>query len=62
MLPVGLYEEEGRLVAGFGEPFALRVPRHVPKDARDAWATDRVMNAIKDLIPESLWGVYKGSD
>jgi 1-acyl-sn-glycerol-3-phosphate acyltransferase len=61
IVPVGLYEEEGRLVAGFGEPFALRVPGGVPKDARDAWARDRVMNAIKDLLPEPLWGVYKDS-
>jgi hypothetical protein len=62
ILPVGLYEEQGKLVAEFGEPFALHLPQRVPKNARDAWATDRVMNAIKDLIPESLWGVYKGND
>ncbi len=58
MLPVGLYEEGGRLVASFGDPFPLRVPTGMPKEARDGWARNRVMNAIKDLLPAPLWGVY----
>lgn len=62
VLPVGLYEEEGRLVADFGEPFALRIPEDVPKDARDVWASERVMRAIRALLPEPLWGAYADCD
>jgi hypothetical protein len=62
ILPVGLYEEQEYLVAEFGEPFALDLPKHLPKDTRDTWARDRVMNAIKHLIPEALWGVYRETD
>jgi 1-acyl-sn-glycerol-3-phosphate acyltransferase len=59
ILPVGLYEEHDRLVASFGAAFTLQVPTDVPKEARDGWARDRVMNAIKDLLPEPLWGMYR---
>lgn len=58
MLPVGIYEEGDRLVAGFGDPFTLRVPLGVSKDARDEWARNRVMIAIKELLPAPLWGAY----
>jgi 1-acyl-sn-glycerol-3-phosphate acyltransferase len=58
LLPVGLYEERGRLTVDIGEPFALRVPSDVPKDERDRWAGERVMRAIRELLPEPLWGEY----
>jgi 1-acyl-sn-glycerol-3-phosphate acyltransferase len=59
ILPVGLYEEGGRLVAHFGDPFPLHLPVGVPKNDRDSWARDRVMRAIKELVPEPLWGAYR---
>jgi 1-acyl-sn-glycerol-3-phosphate acyltransferase len=59
MVPVGLYEEEGHLVARFGPPVDLELPPELPKDQRDSWARDRVMHAIRDLLPEPLWGVYR---
>jgi hypothetical protein len=59
ILPVGLYEERGRLVAHFGDAFPLHLPTGVPKDARDAWTRDHVMHAIRDLLPEPLWGAYR---
>jgi 1-acyl-sn-glycerol-3-phosphate acyltransferase len=59
ILPAGLYEEHDRLVANFGDPFSLQVPAGVAREARDRWARDRVMNAIKELVPEPLWGVYR---
>jgi 1-acyl-sn-glycerol-3-phosphate acyltransferase len=61
LLPVGLYEENGRLVADFGPPFALEVPPEVPKNERDRWVRDHVMRAIRDVLPEQLWGVYRTS-
>jgi len=58
MLPVGLYEENSRLVAQFGPPFSLDVPSEVAKNERDRWVRDRVMCAVRDLLPRPLWGVY----
>lgn len=59
MLPVGLYEEDGRLVAHFGAPFHLDPPPEIAKADRDRWARHRVMLAVRDLLPEPLWGFYK---
>jgi 1-acyl-sn-glycerol-3-phosphate acyltransferase len=59
LLPVGLYEENDRLVADFGSPFPLELPAEVPKNDRDRWVRDRVMRAIRDLLPEPLWGIYR---
>lgn len=59
LLPVGIFEEEGRLVTEFGEPFHLALPADVSKDARDAWARNHVMHKIRDLLPEALWGAYR---
>lgn len=58
ILPVGLFEEAGHLVAQIGEPFRLDIGANVPKDDRDRQARQRVMEAIRDLLPEPLWGVY----
>jgi len=59
MLPVGIYEEDQRLVAHFGPAFELTAPTDLPKADRDQWARDRVMLAIRALLPEPLWGVYR---
>lgn len=59
LLPLGFYEEEGRLVAHAGDTFSLTPPANLPKAERDAWARTRVMDAIRDLLPSSLWGRYK---
>lgn len=58
ILPAGIYEEEGRLVAHFGVPYELQVPLDVAKAERDLWARDHVMRAIRDLLPQPLWGFY----
>ncbi|GAC1462723.1 MAG: hypothetical protein NVS2B16_02150 [Chloroflexota bacterium] len=58
VLPVAIYEEAGRMVSHFGHPFRLILPEELPKADRDRWARDRVMCAIKDLLPEPLWGFY----
>lgn len=59
ILPVGLFEEAGHLVAHIGEPFRLDTAADVPKDDRDRQARQQVMEAIRDLVPEPLWGVYR---
>jgi hypothetical protein len=61
VVPIGLYEEDGRFVVHAGEPFTLTPPRDLPKDGRDRWARTRVMTAIRDLLPEPLWGAYRRS-
>jgi 1-acyl-sn-glycerol-3-phosphate acyltransferase len=59
ILPVGLHEEHGRLVAHFGEPFHLVPTQHVTKEERDAWTRRHVMLVIRDLLPEPLWGAFR---
>jgi 1-acyl-sn-glycerol-3-phosphate acyltransferase len=58
ILPVGLYEEDEHLVAHFGAPFELAPPPELARADRDSWARQRVMHAIRDLLPRPLWGVY----
>ncbi len=58
LLPVGIFEEEGRLIASFGPPFSIQVPRSVEKGERERLASQQVMVAIGRLLPRELWGVY----
>lgn len=62
IVPVGLYEEEGRFVTQIGDPFTLSVPADLPAEGRDLWARERVMHAIRDLLPPALWGVYRSTE
>lgn len=60
ILPVGLFEEEGHLIAQIGEPFNLRAEgKGSARDDRDRQVRERVMGAIRDLLPEALWGAYR---
>ena len=58
ILPVGIFEEEGRLIASFGPPFSIQVARSVEKGERERLASQQVMVAIGRLLPSELWGVY----
>ncbi|MBI5650202.1 MAG: hypothetical protein HZC40_07140 [Chloroflexi bacterium] len=58
ILPVGLYEDDA-LIANFGAPFQLCVPRDLSRDQRDRDAVRRVMIAIGRLLPEKMWGMYR---
>jgi hypothetical protein len=60
LLPVGVAERDGRLVATFGQPFSLRPPAALRKAQADAWASRQVMLAISRLLPAELWGEYAG--
>jgi len=58
ILPVGIFEEEGRLTVSFGPPFSIQVPRAADKGERDRLASQQVMVAIGRLLPPPLWGAY----
>ncbi len=58
LLPVGIFEEGGRLIASFGPPFSIQVPPGVEKGERERLASQQVMVAIGRLLPRELWGAY----
>lgn len=61
ILPAGIYEDDTDrvLTVRFGAPYALRVPRDLPRDTRDELAARQVMTAIGKLLPARMWGVYR---
>ncbi|MBV9278768.1 MAG: 1-acyl-sn-glycerol-3-phosphate acyltransferase [Chloroflexi bacterium] len=62
VVPIGLYEEDGRLVAHAGPPLDLAPPPGLPRDQREGWARTRVMLALRELLPEPLWGAYRETE
>jgi len=59
IVPAGVWDEDGRLYANFGEPFSLRVPPTVmAREAVDTWARQTVMEHIAALLPPALRGKY----
>jgi 1-acyl-sn-glycerol-3-phosphate acyltransferase len=58
LLPVGIYEEHGRLVLEAGDPFVLHAERGTSREQADRAARRTVMLTIRDLLPPALWGVY----
>jgi 1-acyl-sn-glycerol-3-phosphate acyltransferase len=58
ILPVGIFEEGGRLIASFGPPFSIQVAQSAEKGERERLASQQVMVAIGRLLPRELWGVY----
>jgi 1-acyl-sn-glycerol-3-phosphate acyltransferase len=62
VLPVGLYEEGGRLVVHFGEPYRLITPAGLEREAADEHARHQIMAAIRDLLPDPLRGAYRSPD
>jgi 1-acyl-sn-glycerol-3-phosphate acyltransferase len=59
IVPIGLFEEGGHLVANIGNPFDLRAPADLLREKRQQWASDRAMLAVRDLLPGPLWGAYR---
>ncbi|MDI6857633.1 MAG: hypothetical protein QME71_04870 [Dehalococcoidia bacterium] len=58
ILPAAAYEEPGRLVLRFGEPFDPLVPRRASREEQDRLIREQTMVAIGRLLPESMWGFY----
>lgn len=57
VLPVGAFDENGKLRLRFGESF--RLPAAPPEgETLDDWARREVMVSIGRLLPEHLWGAY----
>lgn len=59
VLPIGIYEEDGRLVINIGEPFAPQPARSVSREEADLQVRTQVMEAVRDLLPAALWGAYR---
>jgi hypothetical protein len=61
LLPIGWYEDEaGRLTIRFGSPFQLLLTRMSGRHSRDRAAATQAMTAIGRLLPDRLWGTYRG--
>jgi hypothetical protein len=58
ILPVGVYEEAGKLCLQFGKPFRLHLPGGGTSAERDRAAAQVVMTAIARLVPVSLRGEF----
>jgi 1-acyl-sn-glycerol-3-phosphate acyltransferase len=58
VLPVGLYEENGVLVARFGLPYYLATRPGAEKAAEDDRIKTEVMSAIAALLPPAARGPY----
>ncbi len=57
-LPVGVYEENGRLTLNFGEPYALPIDQDCTADEKDHIAAFTVMSRIAPLLPRALRGEF----
>jgi 1-acyl-sn-glycerol-3-phosphate acyltransferase len=56
VLPVGVFEDDGRLVIRFGKPYFFTLPDGA--NDVDRAASDEVMHRIAALLPEGMKGVY----
>lgn len=56
--PIGVYEDGPTLCFHFGPPFKLVIPTTLPPDVRDRLASQQLMKAIADLLPQPLRGDF----
>lgn len=59
IVPVGIYEESGRLCLNFGAGYNLSVPSGISKHERDRDVSWLVMEQIATLVPEQLGYRYR---
>ncbi len=62
LVPLGGFEEGGRLWLHFGPDFKLEPPPGLPPDDLDCWASRQVMEHIARLLPERLRGEFGGTN
>ena len=59
IVPAGVWDEDGRLYANFGEPFSLQISAtEKTREAVDTLARQTVMEHIAALLPPALRGKY----
>lgn len=58
LVPVGAYEADGLFHIHFGKPYSLSVPRDPSSDAKDAQASQIIMENIARLLPLHLRGEF----
>jgi hypothetical protein len=58
IIPIGIYEQEGRLSLSFGPAFGLDIPPGVSPDDLDDQVSRQVMEALALQLPQHLRGVY----
>jgi len=56
--PLGIYESGGALTLNFGKPLSLEDPAENVPESRDRWGSQVVMQAIAELLPKHLQGVF----
>ena len=57
ILPVGVYEKDGRLIINFGPPYHLAIPEDAVN--LDEMVIRQVMGRIAALLPEQMHGPYR---
>ena len=61
IVPVAVWDEDGRLYANFGRPFSFRIsPTETAREAVDTSGQQTVMEQIAALLPPALRGKYGG--
>jgi hypothetical protein len=62
LLPAAAYQEHGKLIIRFGQPFAIRLGErdHTDVDG-DRLLSEQVMVTIGRLLPSVLWGYYSNA-
>jgi hypothetical protein len=59
LVPMGVYEKDGKLCLNFGKTYELVLPYGLPADEKDRAAAEIVMCRIAAQIPECLRGLFQ---
>jgi hypothetical protein len=58
ILPVGVFEEAGKLCLSFGEAYHPSIPNHLANHEKDRWMAGLTMRAIAGQVPARLRGEF----
>ena len=59
VIPVGVFEEDGKQIISFGKPLTFKADNYSSKDLEDCEVARQVMNALAQLLPERMRGEFK---